>query len=117
MLMVSGALATALAGCAGAPGAGADGGGDGGYLRALQGRGLTLPQHIPLADFNAAARGLGITEPAEFLSSMGVPVRGAGAGRWLARADLLRACGPDCSRRDGLGELLLKFAVVFHRNN
>ena len=115
MLVLAAALAAPLAGCGGAGGAGDPSGRA--FLRGLQDRGLTLPSHIPLERFDAAAREMGITDPAEFLDSMGVSARGAGGDRWLARADLLRACGADCSRREGLGELLVKFAVVFHRRN
>ena len=113
MLALAAALTAALSGCGGA---GGDPSGRA-FLRGLQDRGLTLPSQIQLDDFHAAARRLGVTDPVDFLESMGVPVRGGGGDRWLARADLLRACGPDCNRREGLGELLAKFAVVYHRRN
>ena len=116
MFVMLGVLAVGLSGCGGGAGAGGDGSGRE-FLRELQGRGLTLPSQVSLSDFSAAARGMAITEPEAFLESVGVPVRGEGSGRWVARADLLRACGAECNRREGLGELLVKFSVVWIRNN
>ena len=112
--------AAALSGCAGGGAASAGGsaaGDDSGlqFLRRLEARGLTVPQVISFSDFAAKSRGLGVTDPEGFLESMKISVRGAGAGRWIARGDLLRACGAGCDAREGMGELLVKFAVVFHR--
>ena len=117
-------LAAGLSGCAGDGAGGAGGGisagGDDsgrGFLRRLEGRGLTLPEVVSFSEFAAASRGMGVTDPEGFLASMGVSVRGAAGGRWISRADLLRACGGGCNPREGLGELLIKLTVVFHRRN
>ena len=111
--------AAALSGCAGggATGGSAATGDDSGrqFLRRLEARGLTVPEVISFSDFAAKSRGLGVTDPEGFLESMKISVRGSGAGRWIARGELLRACGADCDAREGMGELLVKFAVVFHR--
>ena len=114
ILVLGGALAVGLSGC-GAP-AGDTAASGRGFLLELQVRGLTLPTRVPLSDFSAAALAMGVTDPEGFLKSLQTPIRGEGSFRWLARADLLRACGAECNRIEGLGELLVKLSVVWVRN-
>ena len=113
-MVLGGALAVGLSGC-GAP-AGDTAASGRGFLLELQVRGLTLPTRVPLSDFSAAALAMGVTDPEGFLKSLQTPIRGEGSFRWLARADLLRACGAECNRIEGLGELLVKLSVVWVRN-
>ena len=97
-------MAAALGACGGQ----AAGGAFGKYLTANN---LTLPNAIDYDDFDEACRRRGLLKTADYLESVGVEIQGGGSARYLRRLDILRACGEECTPKEGLGEILTDLAV------
>ncbi|WOV91025.1 MAG: hypothetical protein R1F54_11030 [Candidatus Zeuxoniibacter abyssi] len=76
------------------------------FEKSLAVRGRTLPNTVNYDDFYRTAYNMGMVEVDEFLSASNIPIKGDGDGRYLLRADLLRACGESCTGDEGLGKIL-----------
>lgn len=76
------------------------------FEKSLAVRGRTLPNTVSYDDFYHTAYNMGMIEVDEFLSTNNILIKGDGDGRYLLRADLLRACGESCTGDEGLGKIL-----------
>ena len=76
------------------------------FEESLAVRERTLPNTIDYDDFYRTAYNMGMTEVDEFLIANNILIKGGDDGRYLLRADLLRACGDSCTGDEGLGKIL-----------
>ena len=60
---------------------------------------------------------MGMVEVDEFLSASNIPIKGDGDGRYLLRADLLRACGESCTGDEGLAKFCGRKPSINKKNN
>ncbi len=90
--------------------AGALAGGRSEFDRYLKENELVLPNAVDYRAFDDACAARGLLHSDNFLKDEGIKIHGSGDGRYLLRADLLRACGKECNPREGLGELLTDLA-------
>ncbi len=91
--------------------AGCGGGVQSGFVRDLASDDLVLPRTVTVDDFRKACLKISVTDPHDLIRSLGVKVHGSGDTAYMHTPDLIRACGPECNRDAGLGELLEQFAI------
>ena len=79
------------------------------FQNALDQDDLEIIDIIFLRDLMPAAESRQIFNFDVFLEENGMVIHGEGDGRYVYGPDLVRACGPDCTPNDGLGQLLTEF--------
>ena len=82
----------------------------------LRVRNRMLPNTIDYDDFYKTSFSMGMIGVDEFLSTNNIKIHGSGDSRYLLRADLLRACGQECTGDEGLGKILWTLTIYKQDN-